>query len=109
MSAAAAALTDRFDIAGRAFHSRLVIGTGKYRTDEEMKAAHRASGAELVTVAVRRVPRDPSSESVLDHLDPSVQALPTTAACHTAEQASRTARPAREAMRNEWCRVVVIG
>ena len=56
MSTAAAALTDHFEIAGHPFHSRLIIGTGKYRTFAEMKAAHDASGAEMVTVAVRRVP-----------------------------------------------------
>ena len=98
MSTAAPALTDRFEIAGRAFHSRLIIGTGKYRTYDEMKAAHRASGAEMVTVAVRRVPLDHSSESFLDHLDPALQILPNTAGCYTAEEALRTARLAR----NHW-------
>ena len=68
MSTAASALADRFEIAGRTFRSRIIIGTGKYRTYEEMKAAHRASGAEMVTVAVRRVPLDRSSESFFDHL-----------------------------------------
>src|SRR6266704_2115977 len=109
MSTAAAALTDRFEIAGRAFHSRLIIGTGKYRTFEEMKAAHRASGAEMVTVAVRRVPLDRSSESFLDHLDPSLQILPNTAGCYTAEEAIRTARLAREALNTEWIKLEVIG
>src|SRR5213595_280008 len=109
MSTAAAALTDRFEIAGRAFHSRLIIGTGKYRTYEEMKAAHRASGAEMVTVAVRRVPLDRSSESFLDHLDPSLWKLPNTAGCYTAEEAIRTARLAREALNNRWIKLEVIG
>ena len=109
MSTAAAALTDRFEIAGRAFHSRLIIGTGKYRTFEEMKAAHRASGAEMVTVAVRRVPLDRSSESFLDHLDPSLWMLPNTAGCYTAEEAIRTARLAREALKTEWIKLEVIG
>ena len=109
MSTAAAALTDRFEIAGRAFHSRLIIGTGKYRTYEEMKAAHRASGAEMVTVAVRRVPLDRSSESFLDHLDPSLRILPNTAGCYTAEEAIRTARLAREALNTEWIKLEVIG
>lgn len=63
MSTPVAAPADGFHIAGRTFKSRLIIGTGKYRTFEEMKAAHRASGAEMVTVAVRRVPLDRSSES----------------------------------------------
>ena len=79
MSTAATALTDRFEIGGRPFTSRLIIGTGKYRSYEEMKAAHQASGAEMVTVAVRRVPLDRSSESFLDHLDPALQILPNTA------------------------------
>src|SRR5438094_434170 len=109
MSTAAAALTDRFAVSGRAFHSRLIIGTGKYRTYEEMKAAHRASGAEMVTVAVRRVPLDRSSESFLDHLDPSLWILPNTAGCYTAEEAIRTARLAREALNTEWIKLEVIG
>jgi thiazole synthase len=109
MSTAAPALGDRFEIAGRAFHSRLIIGTGKYRTHEEMKAAHSASGAEMVTVAVRRVPLDRSSESFLDHLDPSLQMLPNTAGCYTAEEAIRTARLAREALNTEWIKLEVIG
>src|SRR3989440_6005359 len=109
MSTAAPALTDRFEIAGRAFHSRLIIGTGKYRTHDEMKAAHRAAGAELVTVAVRRVPLDRSSESFLDHLDPSLQILPNTAGCYTAEEAIRTARLAREALGTDLLKLEVIG
>src|SRR5436853_715815 len=109
MSTAAAALTDHLEVAGRAFHSRLIIGTGKYRTFEEMKAAHRASGAEMVTVAVRRVPLDRSSESFLDHLDPSLRILPNTAGCYTSEEAIRTARLAREALNTEWIKLEVIG
>src|SRR5437667_4687815 len=109
MSTAAAALTDRFEVAGRVFHSRLIIGTGKYRTYEEMEAAHRASGAEMVTVAVRRVPLDRGSESFLDHLDPSLRILPNTAGCYTAEEAIRTARLAREALNTEWIKLEVIG
>src|SRR6266513_5242901 len=109
MSTAAAALTDRFEIAGRAFTSRLIIGTGKYRTFDEMKAAHRASGAEMVTVAVRRVPLDRSTESFLDHLDHSLQILPNTAGCFTAEEAIRTARLAREALQTELIKLEVIG
>src|SRR5213082_1936638 len=109
MSATAPALTDQFEVAGKAFHSRLIIGTGKYRTYEEMKAAHRASGAEMVTVAVRRVPLDRSSESFLDYLDPSLRILPNTAGCYTAEEAIRTARLAREALNTEWIKLEVIG
>src|SRR5213083_2396531 len=109
MSTPATALTDQLKIAGRVFHSRLIIGTGKYRTYEEMEAAHRASGAEMVTVAVRRVPLDRSSESFLDHLDPSLRILPNTAGCYTAEEAIRTARLAREALNTEWIKLEVIG
>jgi len=109
MSTAVPAITDRFEIAGRPFRSRLIIGTGKYRTYEEMKAAHRGSGAEMVTVAVRRVPLDRSSESFLDHLDPSLQILPNTAGCFSAEEAVRTARLAREALGTEWIKLEVIG
>src|SRR5882672_6290269 len=100
---------DAFKIAGRAFTSRLIIGTGKYRTYDEMKAAHRASGAEMVTVAVRRVPLDRSSQSFLDHLDPSLAILPNTAGCYTAEEAIRTARLAREALGTDLLKLEVIG
>src|SRR3989454_10553659 len=109
MSTAVPALTDRFEVAGRVFRSRLIIGTGKYRTYDEMKAAHRASGAEMVTVAVRRVPLDRSAESFLDHLDPALQILPNTAGCYTAEEAVRTARLAREALGTELIKLEVIG
>src|SRR2546426_12054001 len=100
---------DAFKIAGRAFTSRLIIGTGKYRTYDEMKAAHRASGAEMVTVAVRRVPLDRSAESFLDHLDPALRMLPNTAGCYSADEAVRTARLAREALGTEWIKLEVIG
>lgn len=111
MSTAVSASTrsDSFMIAGRTFTSRLIIGTGKYRTYDEMKAAHRASGAEIVTVAVRRVPLDRSAESFLDHLDPGLQILPNTAGCYTAEEAVRTARLAREALGTELIKLEVIG
>src|SRR5713101_9888071 len=109
MSSVIPALTDPFKIADRVFRSRLIIGTGKYRSYQEMNAAHRASGAEMVTVAVRRVPLDRSSESFLDHLDPSLQILPNTAGCYSAEEALRTARLAREALNTEWIKLEVIG
>src|SRR5437667_7714662 len=109
MSTAIQARADRFEIAGRSFASRLIIGTGKYRTYEEMKAAHRASGAEMVTVAVRRVPLDHSAESFLDHLDPALQILPNTAGCYSAEEAIRTARLAREALQTDLIKLEVIG
>lgn len=109
MSSPAIAQKGKFEIGGRVFTSRLIIGTGKYRTFDEMKAAHRASGAEMVTVAVRRVPLDRSSESFLDHLDPSLQILPNTAGCYSAEEAIRTARLAREALGTDLIKLEVIG
>src|SRR5437870_12561761 len=109
MSTPATALTDQFKVAGKAFNSRLIIGTGKYRSYDERKAAHRSSGAEMVTIAVRRVPLDRSSESFLDHLDPSLKLLPNTAGCYSAEEAVRTARLAREALNTEWIKLEVIG
>jgi len=109
MSTAIQARALSFEIAGRAFLSRLIIGTGKYRNYDEMKAAHRASGAEIVTVAVRRVPLDRSTESFLDHLDPALAILPNTAGCYTAEEAIRTARLAREALQTDLIKLEVIG
>src|SRR5882724_8167883 len=109
MSTPAGARREKFEIGGRTFTSRLIIGTGKYRTFDEMKAAHRASGAELVTVAVRRVQLDRSSESFLDHLDPSLAILPNTAGCYTADEAVRTARLAREALQTDLIKLEVIG
>lgn len=100
---------ETFEIAGREFTSRLLIGTGKYRSFDEMKRAHKASGAEIVTVAVRRVPLDRSAESFLDHLDPSLVILPNTAGCYTAEDAIRTARLAREALGTDLVKLEVIG
>jgi thiazole synthase len=102
-------LTDKFELAGRTFTSRLIVGTGKYRSFEEMKAAHRASGAEMVTVAVRRVPLDRSEESFLDYLDPALTILPNTAGCYDAETAIRTARLAREALQTDLIKLEVIG
>jgi thiazole synthase len=109
MSSVIPALTDPLKIADRVFCSRLIIGTGKYRSYDEMKAAHKASGAEMVTVAVRRVPLDRGSESFLDYLDPSLQILPNTAGCYSAEEAIRTARLAREALSTPWIKLEVIG
>ncbi len=109
MSTAVESQKEKLVIAGREFHSRLIIGTGKYRSFDEMKAAHKASGAEMVTVAVRRVPLDRSSESFLDHLDPQLAILPNTAGCYTAEEAVRTARLAREALSTDLIKLEVIG
>ena len=108
-AATAASSKDKLIIAGRAFSSRLIIGTGKYRSYDQMRSAHDASGAEMVTVAVRRVPLDRSSESFLDHLNPSLHILPNTAGCYTAEDAIRTARLAREALQTDLVKLEVIG
>lgn len=96
-------------IGSRVFKSRLMVGTGKYPTNEIMKAALEASGAEVVTVAVRRVNLDRSSESLLDHVNKKYTLLPNTAACYTAEEAIRTARLAREALDTEFVKLEVIG
>src|ERR687890_2852298 len=109
MSTAVQSKQEKFTIAGREYSSRLIIGTGKYRSFDEMKAAHRASAAEMVTVAVRRVPLDRSSESFLDHLDPRLAILPNTAGCYTADEAVRTARLAREALQTDLVKLEVIG
>jgi thiazole synthase len=101
--------TDGFEIGGRTYTSRLIIGTGKYRSYDEMRRAHQASGAEIVTVAVRRVPLDRSSESFLDYLDSEMQILPNTAGCYSAEDAIRTARLAREALQTDLVKLEVIG
>jgi thiazole synthase len=102
-------MTDSFELAGKSFSSRLIIGTGKYRSYKEMRDSHEASGAEMVTVAVNRVPLDGKVESFLDHLHPAMQILPNTAGCFDAEHAIRTARLAREALGTEWIKLEVIG
>src|SRR6266511_4008713 len=97
-------------IAGRTFRSRLIVGTGKYPSHQIMRAAHEASGAEMVTVAVRRVDISRRSESLLDFIDTSrIFLLPNTAACYTADDAVRTARLAREAGLSNWIKLEVIG
>src|SRR6476620_2562568 len=102
-------MTDTFSLAGKEFSSRLIIGTGKYRSFQEMQAAHAASGAEMVTVAVNRVPLDRKTESFLDFLDPKMQILPNTAGCYDADHAIRTARLAREGLETDWIKLEVIG
>src|SRR5918912_682362 len=98
-------------IAGREFRSRLIVGTGKYRSFQEMQRCHEASGAEMVTVAVRRVNlTDRSKESLIDYIDRSkIFILPNTAACYTAEDAIRTARLGREVGLSNWVKLEVIG
>jgi len=101
---------DTLTIAGRTFRSRLFIGTGKYRDDETMERALEASGAEVVTVAVRRVELDRSKTSMLDHIDPDRYfLLPNTAGCFNAEDAIRTARLAREVGLSDWIKLEVLG
>src|SRR6202795_223720 len=104
-------MPDNLIIAGREFHSRLIVGTGKYRSFQEMARCHAASGAEMVTVAVRRVNlTDKSKESLLDYIDRTkFFILPNTAACYTADDAIRTARLAREVGLSNWVKLEVIG
>jgi thiazole synthase len=104
-------MSDKVRIADREFRSRLFVGTGKYRSFQEMARCHEASGAEVVTVAVRRVNlTDKSKESLLDYVDRSkFFILPNTAACYTADEAIRTARLAREVGLSNWIKLEVIG
>ena len=97
-------------IAGREFRSRLIVGTGKYKSGQETARALEASGAEMVTVAVRRVNLDRSKESLLDFIDPKKYfLLPNTAGCYTADEAVRTARLGREVGLSDWVKIEVIG
>jgi len=100
-----------FVIAGRTFSSRLIIGTGKYPSHAVMARAHEAFGADMVTVAVRRVNiHDRSRESLLDYIDTDrMFILPNTAGCYTADDAIRTARLGREAGLSNWVKLEVIG
>jgi thiazole synthase len=103
-------MSDSLIIANREFRSRLLIGTGKYRSNAEMQQCHTASGAEVVTVAVRRVELDRTQESLLNYIDPQQYfLLPNTAACYTAEEAIRTARLGREVGLSDWVKLEVIG
>jgi thiazole synthase len=102
---------DTFTIAGKTFASRLIVGTGKYSSPSVMAQAHDASGADMITVAVRRVNiSDRSQPSLLDHIDPAKYfLLPNTAGCYTADDAIRTARLGREAGLSNWVKLEVIG
>lgn len=104
-------MADRLTIADRTFASRLIVGTGKYPSHAVMARAHEASGAEMVTVAVRRVNlSDRSKESLLDFIDTArVALLPNTAGCYTADDAVRTAHLGREAGLSHWVKLEVIG
>jgi thiazole synthase len=102
---------DHLVIADRTFTSRLIVGTGKYPSHQVMAEAHRASGADMVTVAVRRVNlTDRSKESLIDYIDQQkIFILPNTAGCYTAEEAIRTARLGREVGLSHWVKLEVIG
>src|SRR6202167_1276350 len=97
-------------IAGKAFECRLIVGTGKYKDGAETQAAIEASGAEMVTVAVRRLNLDRTRESLLDYIDPERYfLLPNTAGCYTADEAIRAARLGREVGLSDWVKIEVIG
>jgi thiazole synthase len=98
-----------WELGGREWSSRLIAGTGGFRSLEQMEAALRAAGTEIVTVALRRI--DPAAEgSVLDVIDRlGLFALPNTAGCYTARDAVRTAKLAREAFQTDWVKLEVIG
>jgi thiazole synthase len=99
---------DPFTLAGKSWRSRLIVGTGKYKDEEETRQALAASGAEIVTVALRRVELKPGQPSLLDALK-GYSILPNTAGCYTAEEAVRTARLARELGMTEFVKLEVIG
>src|SRR4030095_15798097 len=103
--------SDPLVIAGRTFRSRLIVGTGKYPSHAVMADAHMASGADMVTVAVRRVNlTDRSKESLLDYIDQQrIFILPNTAGCYTADEAIRAARLGREVGLSNWVKLEVIG
>jgi thiazole synthase len=105
------AALDTFTLAGRTFRSRLIIGTGKYASFAQTRQAADAAGAEVVTVAVRRVNiTDPGKENLLDFLPlDRFTILPNTAGCYTAEDAVRTCRLAREAGVGKLVKLEVIG
>jgi thiazole synthase len=102
---------DLFVIAGRTFKSRLIVGTGKYSSNQVMAEAHRRSGTDMVTVAVRRIDlKAPKGQSLLDFIDrEKIMILPNTAACFNVDEAVRTARLGREAGLSNWVKLEVIG
>src|SRR5437763_7234404 len=104
-------MTDTLTSAGKTFTSRLIVGTGKYSSFAVMQRAHETSGADMVTVAVRRVNiSDRTKESLLDYIDINrIALLPNTAGCYTADDAVRTARLGREAGLSNWVKLEVIG
>lgn len=100
---------DPLTIADHPFHSRLIVGTGKYANLDQMRAAIAASGAEIVTVALRRLDLDKDGPALLGALPKHVTLLPNTAGCYTADEAVRTARLARELGMGDWVKLEVIG
>src|ERR1700674_202824 len=104
-------IDDPFVIAGRAFKSRLIVGTGKYSTNQVMAEAHRRSGSDMVTVAVRRIDlKAVKGQSLLDFIDrEKMMILPNTAGCYNVDDAVRTARLGREAGLSNWLKLEVIG
>lgn len=101
---------DPLRLGGREFRSRLIVGTGKYPDYPTMQRAHEASGAEIVTVAVRRVNLDRTQESLLNYVDASrYTLLPNTAGCYTAAEAIRYAQLGREVGLSNWVKLEVIG
>jgi thiazole synthase len=108
--AAAAARSDSWRLGSRTLHSRIIVGTGKYASFEQTRAAIEASGAEMVTVALRRIDFSAPGPSLLDAVDRSRHVLlPNTAGCHTAEDAIRVCRLARELGIDEFVKLEVIG
>jgi len=103
-------MEDKLKIGKFELNSRLIIGTGKYENFEVMRKSHEASGAEVVTVAIRRVNFDDDKENLLNFIDKDrLTILPNTAGCYTAEDAIRTARLARELGMPDWVKLEVIG
>lgn len=98
-------MSDELIIGGKTFNSRLIVGTGRYRTMEEMVAAVEASGTEMITVAIRRLDLDdPTSKTLLDYIDwNKYQILPNTAGCATVEEAMFVARLGREVGQTDCC------
>jgi len=102
--------TDTWQLGDRTFQSRLIVGTGKYADADETRAALAASGAEMVTVALRRIELEPNKPSLLDAIDRDKYVLlPNTAGCYTADEAVRTLRLARELGMDEFVKLEVIG
>ncbi len=104
-------MSSTYELGGRTFTSRLIVGTGKYSSFEETRRAIEESGAEIVTVAIRRISlNDPGKESLLDYIDRDrITLLPNTAGCYTAEEAILTSRLAREALGTDLIKLEVIG